>query len=102
MIFHHLIEEDFYIHILLSYTLFKRCQLFQLALVHVGIVDSILLLPYGYWAGDRNYTDGDDENVVIRTPAIKIGSNVYHGFNVSVLFIIVYCFLCCCHGNVSK
>lgn len=77
------------------YILNEYCLLFKLALFHVGIVNSILLLPYGYWAGDRNYTNGDDENVVIKTPAIKIGSNVYHGFKVSVLFIIVYCFFCC-------
>ena len=69
--------------------------MFKLALFHVGIVNGILLLPYGYWAGDRNYTNVDDEDVEIKTPAIKIGSKVYHGFKVSVLFIIVYCFLCC-------
>ena len=60
-------------------------------LFHVGIINGILLLPYGYWEGDRNYTNGDDENIAIKTPAIKIGSKVYHGFNVSVLFVIIYC-----------
>ena len=60
---------------------------------HVGIINGILLLPYGYWEGDRNYTNGDDENIAIKTPDIKIGSKVYHGFNVCVcvLFIIIYC-----------
>ena len=60
-------------------------------LFHVRIINGILLLPYGYWEGDRNYTTGDDENIAIKTPAIKIGSKVYHGFKVSVLFVIIYC-----------
>lgn len=61
-------------------------------LFHVGIINGILLLPYGYWEGDCNYTNGDDENIAIKTPVIKIGSKVYHGFNVCLLFIIIiYC-----------
>ena len=83
--------ENFCIHILWYYILSKTIIISYLNLLfHVGIINGILLLPYGYWEGDRNYTNGDDENIAIKTPVIKIGSKVYHGFNVCVCCLLLF------------
>ena len=49
----------------------------------------MLLLPYGNRAGDQSYTDGDDQTIAIRTPAIRIGRRVYSHFYVSIFVYLL-------------
>ena len=68
---------------------FPLCKCILLAffstfLFDIAAVNSIILLPYGVGAGDQNHTSGDDEDITIKTSAIKIGSKFYDTFLVSV------------------